>query len=81
MNPDTPQRPQLSAREREVLALVVDGQSNEEIARQLCISPRTVQSHIAAAIQKTDTRNRLQLAVYALREGLVPFPPADEPQS
>jgi DNA-binding CsgD family transcriptional regulator len=62
----------LSAREVEVTALVADGMSNEEIAARLYLSPRTVQTHVANAMRKTTTRSRTELAVVALREGLLP---------
>jgi DNA-binding NarL/FixJ family response regulator len=50
---------------------VVGGATNPEIAEALGISARTVQGHIAACMRKTRTRSRTQLAVYALRIGLV----------
>jgi DNA-binding CsgD family transcriptional regulator len=65
----------LTPREAEVLGLVVEGLSNHEIADRLCISARTAQAHIAAATRKTGTRTRTQLAVHALRSGLVPLHP------
>lgn len=65
----------LSAREVEVTQLVADGMSNEEIAGQLYLSPRTVQSHVASSMRKTTTRSRTELAVLAVREGLVPAGP------
>jgi len=65
----------LSDRELQTVRLVVDGQSNAEIATSLGVSARTVQAHIASAMRKTDTRTRTQLAVHALRTGLVPLHP------
>jgi DNA-binding CsgD family transcriptional regulator len=62
----------LSVREIEVTSLVADGLSNDDIATQLYLSPRTVQTHIANAMRKTDTTSRTQLAVAAVRDGLVP---------
>jgi DNA-binding NarL/FixJ family response regulator len=74
---------ELSSREVEVVALVVDGFSNAEIAAHLEISERTVHAHVSNALRKTDTRTRVQLAVHALRTGIVPLhraQPADEDQ-
>jgi two-component system, NarL family, response regulator LiaR len=61
----------LSEREREVVALMVDGLTNREIAARLHVSPRTVQSHVRTAMRKTGTNGRVQLAVAAVRQGLV----------
>lgn len=54
-----------------MVRLVVDGLTNQEIAERLFISVRTVQAHIASATSKTGTVTRTQLAVLALRRGLV----------
>lgn len=61
----------LTPREAEVVTHLVDGYSNKEIATAMGISARTVQQHIAQAIRKTNSRNRTQLAVFAVRTGLV----------
>lgn len=61
----------LTPRELEAVHLVVEGLSNREIAERLSISARTVQSHLEAAMAKTATKTRTQLAVAALRTGLV----------
>jgi DNA-binding NarL/FixJ family response regulator len=65
----------LSERELQTVRLVVEGQSNAEIASAMAVSTRTVQAHIASAMRKTATRTRTQLAVYALRTPLVPLRP------
>lgn len=62
----------LSAREREVLALVVEGLSNDEIAERLVISPFTVKSHVKACFAKLGTANRTQAAALAVEHHLVP---------
>lgn len=63
----------LTEREVEIVVLVVDGLSNVDIAARLNVSPRTVQSHLRSALRKTATTTRTQLAVHALRSGLVPL--------
>lgn len=71
-------RTRLSPRELEVVEQVVDGFSNREIAAHLTVSPRTVHAHVASAMSKTKTRTRTQMAVYAIRAGLVVRTPLDE---
>ena len=61
----------LTAREIEVLELIVDGQSNKEIAEALVISESTVKNHLRNILEKLHLRNRIQAAVYAVRQGLV----------
>ncbi|MDO9408477.1 response regulator transcription factor [Patulibacter sp.] len=67
----------ITARQREIVALVVEGHTNIEIASLLHISDRTVQSHVAAAMRHLGSTSRTQLAVTALRVGLVPLFPND----
>jgi DNA-binding CsgD family transcriptional regulator len=69
-DPDRP-APRLSPREREVLALLLDGASNKAIARALGISVRTAKFHVAAVLAKLGARNRAEAVAMALREGLV----------
>jgi len=59
----------LSAREREVLQLVVDGASNDEIGSRLGISSRTVESHLRRLFERFGLASRTELAARALREG------------
>ncbi|MEL6815777.1 MAG: response regulator transcription factor [Cyanobacteria bacterium J06598_3] len=61
----------LSEREMEVLALLVEGQSNPTIAKQLFISPNTVKAHMRSLMNKLEASDRVQVAVKALRAGLV----------
>jgi DNA-binding NarL/FixJ family response regulator len=61
----------LTAREIEVLELVVEGRSNSEIAAALVISESTVKNHLRNILEKLHLRNRIQAAVYAVRQGLV----------
>ncbi len=62
---------QLSQREQEVLQLMVEGQSNPEIAAALYLSPNTVKTHIRGIMNKLAVDDRVQAAVVALRSGLV----------
>ena len=55
----------------EVLRLVAQGLSNQEIAKTLTISERTVGNHIGSILRKLHLANRTQAALYALRRGLV----------
>jgi DNA-binding NarL/FixJ family response regulator len=61
----------LTDREAEVVGLVGEGLSNDEIAARLFLSPATVRTHVGRAMTKLDARDRAQLAVFALRSGLV----------
>jgi NarL family two-component system response regulator LiaR len=60
----------LTGREVEVLKLVAQGLSNQELAERLLISERTVGVHISTILSKLHLANRTQAALYALREGL-----------
>ncbi len=62
--------PALTPRERDVLALVGAGLSNQEIAERLHIGVTTVKTHITNLMTKTNTANRVRLAVLAVRSGL-----------
>jgi DNA-binding NarL/FixJ family response regulator len=62
----------LTQREREVLALVGRGLSNEEIAIELTLSPATARTHVSRAMVKLGARDRAQLVVVAYETGLVP---------
>ena len=65
------QHANLTEREYEVLKLVVDGQSNAEIANTLTISEHTAKAHVCNIIQKLVVDDRTQAAVKAIKEGLV----------
>lgn len=61
----------LTEREREVIQLVARGQSNAEIAQTLVISDKTVKTHISNILSKLNLADRTQLAIYAIKNGLV----------
>jgi DNA-binding NarL/FixJ family response regulator len=63
----------LTAREREMVAWVTTGRSNDEIAAELVLSPDTVRTHVSRAMVKLAARDRAQLVVFAVRAGLT-FP-------
>ena len=61
----------LTEREREVLSLVAEGLSNDEIAGRLYLSPLTTKTHVSRIMTKLDARDRAQLVVMAYESGLV----------
>jgi len=65
------QHSNLTEREYQVLKLVVDGKSNNQIAQELIISEHTAKAHVCNIIQKMVVDDRTQAAVKALKEGLV----------
>ena len=60
-----PQLDELTPREREVLALIATGLSNDEISRKIFVSPATVKTHASRAMTKLGARDRAQLVVFA----------------
>jgi DNA-binding NarL/FixJ family response regulator len=62
---------ELTDREREMVAWVATGRSNEEIGQELFISPATVRTHVGRAMLKLRARDRAQLVVFAVRSGLM----------
>ncbi len=65
-----PQLNQLTEREREIVAWVATGRSNDEIAAELVVSPATVRTHVSRAMIKLGARDRAQLVVFAVQSGL-----------
>ena len=70
----TDDRPTLSARELEVLALIATGREVDDISEQLCISPLTLRTHIQRILHKLGVHSRLEAVAHALREGLIEAP-------
>ncbi|MFP3900463.1 MAG: response regulator [Acidimicrobiia bacterium] len=66
-----PELDQLTDREREVMTLVAEGLTNDEIAARLHVSPLTVKTHVSRAMTKLRARDRAQLVVFAYESGLV----------
>jgi DNA-binding NarL/FixJ family response regulator len=66
----------LTDREREVLVLVAQGLSNQQIADSLVISERTARTHVSHILGKLGVASRTQAAVLAIREGIAPAPSA-----
>ena len=62
---------ELSAREREILRLISEGFTNEEIGKQLFISPETVRTHVRRSIAKLGARSRTQAVATAIRRELI----------
>ena len=62
----------LTSREREVLHLVVEGQTNSEIAKQLVVSTRTVESHRSNLMRKLNVHSTADLIRHAIRRGIIP---------
>jgi two-component system response regulator NreC len=61
----------LSEREREVFQLIAEGRANKEIAEILCLSPSTVETHRARIMEKLDMHNAVEIALYAVRRGII----------
>ena len=68
---ERPDIARLTEREREIVALVGEGLSNEEIAARLVVSPATAKTHVSRAMVKLGARDRAQLVVIAYESGLV----------
>jgi DNA-binding NarL/FixJ family response regulator len=69
--PASPALDSLTEREREVMGLVAEGLSNDEIAERLYVSPMTAKTHVSRAMTKLAARDRAQLVVFAYESGLV----------
>lgn len=69
--PQTNEEVDLTNRERSILQLVGEGKNNQEIAEALYLSVGTVKNHLTAILQKLGLRDRTQLAIFAIRNGIV----------
>jgi DNA-binding NarL/FixJ family response regulator len=69
--PRSPALDALTEREREVMALVAEGLTNDEIAERLVVSPLTAKTHVSRAMVKLGARDRIQLVVFGYESGLV----------
>ncbi len=67
----------LSEREREVLKLTAEGYSSQEIADQLVLSPKTIETYRSRLMQKLNLHHRSEIVRYALRKGLLQLPAAE----
>jgi NarL family two-component system response regulator LiaR len=68
----------LTQREMEILKLVAEGLTNQEIADRLVVSERTVRAHVSNILAKLHLANRTQAALYALREGIASLDDPDQ---
>lgn len=62
---------QLTEREMEILLLIADGKSNQEIAEQLFIAQKTVKVHVSNILSKLEVKDRTQAAIYAFKNNLI----------
>jgi DNA-binding NarL/FixJ family response regulator len=69
--PPAPQLDALTDREREVMALVAEGLTNDEIAGRLFVSRLTAKTHVSRAMVKLGARDRIQLVIFAYESGVV----------
>lgn len=69
-------RPRVSPRELDVVRLVVEGRSNDEVGAALGIGVKTVETHLRRLFERFDVASRTELAARALREGWLDIPPA-----
>ena len=76
VRPRATDRAHLSRRELDVVALVVEGRSNDEVAATLGIGAKTVETHLARLFERFGIASRTELATRALREGWLEVPPA-----
>lgn len=73
--PDSLER--LSPREKEILPLVAQGLDNRQIGKNLFISDKTAKNYITSIRKKLGLANRTQIALYAIREGLIEVKPKE----
>ena len=67
-----PAHPELTSREHEVIVLVAQGKTNQQIATRLGVTERTARTHVSNILAKLGLTSRTQAAMWAAREGLIP---------
>lgn len=67
---DDPTPDSITEREQQVMRLIAQGHTNQEIGRELGISEKTVEKHVSALLEKLNVNSRTQVAVHAVRRGL-----------
>ena len=81
LSPKVTQRhPSLSGREREIISLLAEGLTGEEVADRLFLSAETVKTHVRNAMGKLEARNRVHAIAIALRQGEIDLPDEEGPQ-
>jgi DNA-binding NarL/FixJ family response regulator len=70
----TQRQPSLSNREREIMSLLAEGLTGEEVAERLFLSAETVKTHVRNAMAKLEARNRVHAIAIALRQGEIDLP-------
>jgi len=74
IDPEEAKMASLTAREREVISLIAEGQKNKQIAERLFISETTVTHHLSSIFSKLGVSDRLELVIYAFSHGLARMP-------
>lgn len=81
LSPKSTQRqPSLSNREREIMSLLAEGLTGEEVADRLFLSAETVKTHVRNAMNKLEARNRVHAIAIALRQGEIALPDEEDAQ-
>ena len=76
----TQRQPSLSNREREIMSLLAEGRTGEEVADRLFLSAETVKTHVRNAMNKLEARNRVHAIAIALRQGEIVLPDEESAQ-
>jgi DNA-binding NarL/FixJ family response regulator len=77
----TQRQPHLSNREREIMSLLAEGLTGEEVAERLFLSAETVKTHVRNAMAKLEARNRVHAIAIALRQGEIDLPDEEDAQA
>ena len=76
----TQRQPSLSNREREIMSLLAEGLTGEEVADRLFLSAETIKTHVRNAMNKLEARNRVHAIAIALRQGEIALPQGQDSQ-